>query len=712
MLTNFLSSRNIFSSRPVLAGAGVIATGGLILNLFFWPSPWLGGLALGLYLFSISRWIGHRFSFPIFFQIFLGLFILLGIIAISNTVIYYSYQINSSTTAGILLATLFLFFLPRSEPIIEPTKANPLSPGQWFLLASFFILILSLFSFIWSARTTDLLPSPWLNFPPTFFLIYALTTIVLISFIIKNKKIWLNLVLLMSYFALGYLLAIIVYPLGYGFDGLIHRATENWILANGQIFPREPFYLGQYGLIVFLAQISNLPIYIFDVLLIPLLAISGLPTITHLGLTQGGKIPERLVSALTLIFPLCFFLPFHLTTPHNLALLLLIFVIFLTLSASHRLLPFWVPLLFAIWAGLTHPLLGGPAILFVLLTWTLKKLPHYWGRFAITSFYWLILVFLPTLLFSLRLWLNTHHWPQLTNPFADYWDFLLLFSRPYWYAKNAPAIFEALYTWQIILIIILLIVAGIGWLRAHLTNRRFPLLLTTSLALFLSAYFLHVWIVFPGVNNAEQGNYPWRLIIGAFVFLLPYLAYGIYHLISILRNWYQNQKKIVQIITTMIGLMSIAGILMVSLYFSYPQHNPKVYFPGYNITTADQTAVHWIQADNKELNYVVLSNSLTAVAALTEYSFARYFPTPAGAVFYYSIPTGGPLYRLYERMLYEGQKKIFMDEAMDLVGVKKSYFVVSHFWQDFEKIIAGAKKTANSWQIINNGEIYIFTYLR
>ncbi|HCM53372.1 MAG TPA: hypothetical protein DIS59_00280 [Candidatus Magasanikbacteria bacterium] len=61
-------------------------------------------------------------------------------------------------------------------------------------------------------------------------------------------------------------------------------------------------------------------------------------------------------------------------------------------------------------------------------------------------------------------------------------------------------------------------------------------------------------------------------------------------------------------------------------------------------------------------------------------------------------------------MLYEGQQREFMEAAMDLVNVDTSYFVVNSYWANADEIIDGAKKTADNWQSIDDGAVWIFTY--
>ena len=61
---------------------------------------------------------------------------------------------------------------------------------------------------------------------------------------------------------------------------------------------------------------------------------------------------------------------------------------------------------------------------------------------------------------------------------------------------------------------------------------------------------------------------------------------------------------------------------------------------------------------------------------------------------------------------HEGQKQEYMLQAMDLVNVNKAYFVINSYWANFDTITEGAKKTADSWQSIDDGKAMVFTYHR
>ncbi len=194
------------------------------------------------------------------------------------------------------------------------------------------------------------------------------------------------------------------------------------------------------------------------------------------------------------------------------------------------------------------------------------------------------------------------------------------------------------------------------------------------------------------------------------MFALPWTMYGIWKLIEEFapqisqKKWYQT--------AILSSFFKVALIITISWYLSYPQWNSKVHFPGYNVSIADYQAAEWIHNDNQDYNYLVLSSPITAIAALEKYSFAKYFKTEQGEISYYSIPTGGPLYTLYTEMWMEGQKRETMYKAMDIAGVNKAYFVIPSFWTKYDSIVAGAKKTADSWHEFSDEKMYVFVYER
>jgi len=208
-----------------------------------------------------------------------------------------------------------------------------------------------------------------------------------------------------------------------------------------------------------------------------------------------------------------------------------------------------------------------------------------------------------------------------------------------------------------------------------------------TIGLIIDAWILRSVIVFPNVIVYEQGDYPLRLLKSSLLFLIPFAMYGLYTLYTFAIDAIKNKKQLVKISSVIL----ISILLTLSFYLSYPQKNPKARFPGFNVSQSDVNAVHWIHDRHTDYEYIVLDNQLVSAAALTEYSFAQNFNSTLGELFYYAVPTGGPLYQYYGKMMYEGQKREYIKEAMDLAGVDTAYFVVNKYWANSEKIITGAK---------------------
>ncbi|PIX11973.1 hypothetical protein COZ73_01355, partial [Candidatus Falkowbacteria bacterium CG_4_8_14_3_um_filter_36_11] len=80
-------------------------------------------------------------------------------------------------------------------------------------------------------------------------------------------------------------------------------------------------------------------------------------------------------------------------------------------------------------------------------------------------------------------------------------------------------------------------------------------------------------------------------------------------------------------------------------------------------------------------------------------------------IFYYSIPTGDKLYSYYLMMVKNPSRQTMLS-AMDFAGADEAYFVINKYWWASAKIVDEAKLSADSWFIINNGDVYIFQYVK
>ena len=678
----------------------------LTINLIILRSPIIGALGMFLFVIPLISHISSLIKQAGEGKVFFGSLIVLSSIILLTTFFYYIYGITPFISFIILIILLTVFFL-KPKKIIIPPYLSASQRQQIYLIAIFLLLEMILIGTLTANQTTELMPSPWSAVKPWFFVLYGISTGILFFINYKGQNTKINILLNSAHLFTTFIVTAILYPLGWGFDAFVHRATETWILNNGFVHPKQPYYIGQYSLIVWLAQLTKIPVFYIDVYLAPLLASFTIPAIIIYSLKKTWNMGINYASLFIWLIPFIPFLYLNLTTPYNVALLFSILIIFLTIARLKNNLPAIIPLLLALAALTVHPLVGAPIFVFVATALIIKKYQANKTILIISLLvsFFILIILLPTMfiLNNLRAGIDM---PEFSNPFLRLDYFFALFSRPYWYAKNTPLIFEILYAWQMMIVPTIIALGAAGFIYYYKKTRDTILLIfpISAIAFVLSAWLLRSWVTFPDVVSYEQGDFPLRLIKASILFLLPFAAYILFLFIS----WLEKQKNKKIFLTGFLILSSI--LLMLSFYLSYPQRNPKARFPGLNITASDFKAVEWIHNKHTDYNYIVLSNQLVSAAALTNYSFVKYFPAPNDEIFYYSVPTGGPLYQQYGKMLYEGQKRQYMIDAMDLVGVKKSYFILNSYWADFAKIKEGAERTADSWTVIDDGKVWIFEY--
>jgi len=607
---------------------------------------------------------------------------------IGLTAMYYLYALPKALLA--LITVLPLIILLRWLSDIQVHVKLPKIHRTFAVLITLLIdvwLVVEVFL----SRTTELRASPWQGLDATFFLLFAVSSALIVALWRQENN---RTLFVLSSLHLFVVLSIpaIMYPLGYGFDAFIHRATEDWIATHGVIQPKQPYYIGQYSIVVWLHHLTKISIFSLDVWLVPLLTSILLPALALKEYAQSRW------QSLCLIFGyiLLPFLSLHLTTPHNLVLLLALLVVILATQKKSSPV---IILLLAVAASSTHPLVGIPTLLFALahiLYQTYKSIFILFALFIAEA------LTIPTL-FILNNLRAGAELPRFANFTGAIRSFIELFQTPYWYLPNSLPHFEVLYGYERLIPIILIFLAVIAlWQRCK--QRQYWLFPITSVGLLISAFILRGWIVFPDIVAYEQSDFPLRLIKAAQLFLFPLAALGFGVTIKRITSFGRMQMSIPII---------LGGALMVSLYLTYPQVNAKVRFPGYNVTSADIEAVQTIAHSAPPDSYIVLSNQLTAAAALREFSFASYYPTSEGTEhFYYAIPTGGKLYAEYQQFVYHGQHREAVLRAMDYVGKDTAFVLVSKFWGNSEAIITAATKTADETITTQDGQIVIFRYDR
>ena len=630
-----------------------------------------------------------------------SLLILICLISIWGGLVYRFYSLNNLGVIISLILVVISFIIIQYFYIISNKKTRWLKPEKQdngkFKLINFalfvlgFALLLSCFYILFNHQTVNAIISPWQVVPKYFFILYCLTTIFLIGNSIINKKFALPLVML--YYFLSFSVALIVYKLGYGYDSFIHQATENLIDKTGAVDPKPLYYLGQYALVVIFHKITTIPIVSLDKFLLPVLTAFFLP-LTLWRILKNWFDSARLnliliLALLTLGFPFLI-----VTTPQNLAYLFLILAILLGLCCKNF-YDFLTILLLSLAAAITQPIAGIPALLFSAFLSV-----YHSDKDKIKKYFYpllaIITIFVLPVLFY---FLNRRIAPTNSSSNLPQDISLLQFNMPG--QENFILNFVYLYGFNLKFIIALLALSGIfiAWKNREQCKILW-LYFWVAAALFIS-YLITIKLPFSFLINYERDDYPQRILLAACLFLLPFFIVSIYAILE------KIAKKNVLIIISFAVFLTL--LISASLYITYPRYDNYFNSRGYAVSNSDIKTVNFINQDAKK-DYIVLANQQVSVAALSQFGFKKYYG--AEQIFYYPIPTSSPLYQYYLDMVYKKPSRETMLAAMDLVGVDVGYFVLNKYWWAFIKILDEAKFSANSWQTIDNGQIYVFKYER
>ncbi|MFZ2310513.1 MAG: hypothetical protein WAW11_03130 [Patescibacteria group bacterium] len=615
----------------------------------------------------------------------------LSLIMTWGALIYYLFNLSwLGVIATLILSFGSYYFIqdkldkPENHGLILLPKSKILT---WWPIIIYFCLIASAFFLLFKNVNDSALISPWSALPKSFFLIYFIATGWLFFILNRKLKIDGSKWLIRIHYLLTFGIAAIVYKIGYGFDPFIHGATMELIDKKGLVLPKPLYYLGQYSLIVILHKLSGISIYLLNKFLVPVLAALLLPSALFKFLKHRGHSKKIIIIVLAVLA-----LPFNifiLSTPQNLSYLWTLLLILYSLAGTNR----YLVILLGLATLSIHPLSGLPAILLIgfLEASKLKGAKRrlldiaLWLGTALA----LPLAFIVSSGGSLKqLSFSWHNLQSALKPLAISTNSgNVLLNYCYLLANNWLFIFIALSIFGLII-----------WFKKE---RQEVWLLLKIMSALLVSFLLVSSLSFDFLISYERSDYPIRIMVVIALLAIPACLLAVDYI-----NTKIGRADKTEIISAWLLISILIGC---SLYLSYPRldayHNSK----GYSVSASDVTAVKLIdnQATQK---YIVLANQQTSVAALKELGFDNYLKTPAGEIFFYPIPTGGQLYQYYLDMVYKKPDQKIMRSAMNLAGVKESYFVINKYWTFSNRIIAEAKLQADTFWNINNGEIYIFKY--
>jgi hypothetical protein len=169
----------------------------------------------------------------------------------------------------------------------------------------------------------------------------------------------------------------------------------------------------------------------------------------------------------------------------------------------------------------------------------------------------------------------------------------------------------------------------------------------------------------------------------------------------------------------------LACLLTISFYLAYPRQDDHYNSRFYSVGQHDLDAVDWIEKEAED-SYVVLANQQIGAAALGRFGFSRYYAPncqalsestdtvlsecPENEIFYYPIPTGGPLYQYYLAMVYDYPARATAQEAARLTGVSEVYLVINDYWWAAGRLRPEASSEADSELEFGQGAVSVYKY--
>ena len=680
-----------------------------VVNFYNWQSTLLGALLMVLFFVYYGAALGRAVvpQETWLHRSWVGGLLLLSLFMLAGTAIYYFGSIFSELWMFLVLLSPSLIYLVSRKHNHEHDTLHDAShkiPSVSIaaVIIGLLMLIIS-FSILGEITILDSVRSLWECVPLVVFIpVFGLCLTVVSLAFRGRERAWL-LPLIMAALFLFVSLAVFVYPLGYGFDTFIHRATVEHIAENGTITPKPFYYIGQYAATLFFSQAWHLPLSLVDRLLLPLLTALLLPLAWYFGfyhLCENRR--ATMFSTLgVFLIPLAGFI---VTTPQGLANLWTILIILLSIPLLKEQREVSLAALFIL--GLTalaiHPLAGIPIMMYLALVATgpfanQPPFPHlarsiFWTIAAVGSIILPLAFLVSSKLSGLAL---SFDWGSLspTRLFSSL-NLEVFFSNRF----DAILDFVYLYGFNTTLILIVLSAIAIIVFRQRLPRTLYvPLIMVAMLA--INYLVLKTIVDFTFLIDYERSNYADRLIPLATFFLIPY--FGLF----LLWLWQKLLHKPIAIQAFTITL--IAAIITSAFYLTYPRKDNYETSHGFNVGDADMQAVYMIEEMGNEDEYLVLANQSVSAAAIWSFGFKQYY----GDIFYYPIPTGGELYNYFLNM-NDTPDYDTAEAAMNLVEANKLYYVVNDYWWQAPRIIETAKRNADSWISVDAGKVFIFEYNR
>jgi hypothetical protein len=657
----------------------------------------LGGIfgfgAALLYFLSQNVILSDIFCGPVKQKFLLSFFTLLNIYIIGLSLIYYLFGLNQTTIIAWLALGLIPSYFVKNDFFLEIKK-----PFFSFSISDFIIIIFSslIIFAVGLEKTYNGNPSPWTSISGWVFVLFFITTLLILLKIEKKNQI----ISCVVYFFMFISVVALKYGLTFGFDALLHQASLEYIDKFGRIFPLTPYYIGQYSLEVYVHKFSNWDFILIERWFEPLFCILLISFMTYYFINSLGKKSAKFnyfiipLSVLILIPNQFFF-----TAPYNFSLLLGIVsvsFVYLYLKTKNE-IEYRLGLLTAFSVSLIHPIIGINifiAAFFSKYYNTEKKYKLYLTLLFVLS------SIAPAAAFIFFNWLKDSR-VFLSDPIFYLNNFISIFNDPIWYIKSQPPLLLSIvYSYEKYYLVFFMALVYLYY-RTLKNKRAENYLILIAFSFLIASWLFISSIEVEGYTFGDQINYSFRLLQAVKWLLWPIVLAIICDNIGLLSGKYKK----------LFISMSVALLLTLNWYLTYPRQDDISRMNINNVRSSDYYALELINKTEKgKQGYLVLANQILGAAAIKKYGFGPYYESNGKQIFYYSIPMGSELNNLYEKIMNSEDFPVKeINETGKKWGIPRIYLIFTDYWMPDEKIIKQIESVAsNQWNIDDSEYVYFF----
>jgi len=602
-------------------------------------------------------------------------FVAFGALTVFLSAIYFVWQMPHLLAGGALVVCLgwivYRAFILRPFAFRRPDTA-----GAGLGYVALFTDAIILFALI-SARTSASIISPWDVVHPAAFVLFGLASAYALLAVRKLGWGWGGL-LAVVHLVVTFSVSAIVFGIGFGYDPFVHEATAAYIFSHGSILPKQPFYIGQYVLIIALQGITRLGIHAIQTWIVPFVAPVAILGAAYVRSRRTrGKIAAVLAAVLLMMYA-----PFTFTVPYNFALALFIPIVLLFEMMDLR------EIRFAVWALALaiiciHPLIGIPALCLAFVgTLRLKGIRGTLAGLATTF----VSLTSALIVYAVR------NGGAIALPDPGSIDALIhAFVSPIFIPSLGHPFWSALYALYYLWPLVLFAAGSVFLLRDRERRRGSLALFGSAFGCLLASVIVAVFVRFKDIISYEQLEFSLRLVS-----IVPWFVFA----------------GVVGRIEGMIGRRGAVWIIAVGAislwYVAYPQFNPvfNVYSPGVGI--ADVHSVEEIERLSGGKPYVALVPQMTSAVALQRIGFERSISTRDGNIYPYAIPTGGTLYGYYFSIYYGGDSLAAIVEAAAFAHVDTVFMTVPWAWDPWGHIHERLQADAATVEWVDDRWLFLF----